>query len=31
MEQDMRRVYKHVIDDVCAKMKAEFVQEGVDE
>eukprot|EP00775_Hariotina_reticulata_P004613 gene4613-4867_t len=29
--QDLRRVYYHIIDDVVAKMKAEFVQEGVDE
>ena len=29
--QDMRRVYLHIIDDVIAKMKPEFVQEGVDE
>ena len=29
--QDMRRVYRHIIDDVIAKMKPEFVQEGVDE
>lgn len=29
--QDMRRVYLHIIDDVIAKMKPEFVQEGIDE
>jgi hypothetical protein len=31
MAQNMKRVYEHVIDDVIAKMKPEFVQEGVDE
>jgi hypothetical protein len=29
--QDLRRIYKHIVDDVCAKMKEHFVQEGVDE
>jgi hypothetical protein len=29
--QDMSQVYLHILDDVCAKMKPEFVQEGVDE
>jgi hypothetical protein len=29
--QDLRRVYYHIIDDVVAKMKPEFVQESVDE
>lgn len=31
MAQDLRRVYYHIIDDVVAKMKSEFVQENVDE
>ena len=29
--QDLRRVYLHIVDDVIAKMKPEFVNEGVDE
>ena len=31
MAQDLRRVYLHIVDDVIAKIKPEFVNEGVDE
>jgi hypothetical protein len=30
-EQNLTRLYLHILDDVVSKVKAEYVNEGVDE